>query len=486
MKNVIHFLSIFLFIGLTTPLRAQSDKFTERVLATIPDTYKMVTFAYVAPDGVAFVYAGQKEDGTAVSFCGKEIVTGLENEIELSSKCNNNCILLFGSWDQEKYVLIFNNRVFKTQANKWGNHLSSEDVSPNGQHIAYLAEEKDKENLYVDGTLIAISAQYLGSSSYPNNALRINNDGLWVITARKHNKDYILTLDREFGPYDGVGEPVFSPDGKHLAFFAHNGNNNYLVIDGEKKYDVGGLPYCDYIAFSPNGSSICHFMNKNGNYYLAVDGENLYPFKGVEFGPQWVAGKWLYEIESNDNSKTIVYGDQITICENLSELSKPVVSKDGKVLAYSGNLSGHTFTSNGEEKQVFEGYIVLNCIKEKALSCVMSFVLSANGKVAAYVAEYRKVVKDDIVRRQVVVIKNLPGKVYSSIDHLTCSDNGNCIAYVAHDSSKTFFVMGTQESEPFDQVWQPTFSDDGKKVAYAARKGRQLLWKVIEIEKIGK
>jgi len=218
MKKIIHLILCFFVIqGIIEPLQAQSDKFKERVIATIPESYKTITFVYVAPDGDTFVYAGQKDDGIAVSYCGKEIVTGLENEIEQASEKSNssNSILLFGSWDNEKYVIIFNDKVHKTQANKWGNRLESIDVSPNGQHMAYLAKENNKQNLYVDGKLITTRAQYLGSSISWAKALRINNDGLWAITARKQNKDYILTWDHEYGPYEGVGNPVFSSDGKH-------------------------------------------------------------------------------------------------------------------------------------------------------------------------------------------------------------------------------------------------------------------------------
>lgn len=467
------------------PLKAQVDKFKERVIATIPDSYLTVNFAYVAPDGETYVYAGQKNDGTAVTYNGKEIATGLIGGFYQYPPEKSKNILLEGTWGAEKYVLIFNDQVYKTQANRAGMYLEAVTQSTEEPHIAYLANENNKRNLYVDGQLIVTNAQYLGSSMRSNGEVKITNEGTWAVTASKDKHDYILTANREYGPFEHVGLPVFSPDGKHLAFFAKDEKGSYLMFDGEVKYQVGDFYYrSGDITFNSDGSSMCFRTNINGAYYYTVDGKNEIPAKNVKFLPKWVAGKFLYGVETDNNRINIVYGDKTFECEKLDELTEPIVSKDGNVIAYSGNLSGITFTPNGEQKQVYEGYIILNGIKEKALSCVKKFVLTDVGKVAAYVAEYRQMNQNQLFSQQVVVINKQPGKVYKKIEHLSCSNDGKSIAYIALDNDKAYFVLGVQESEPYDRIFPPIFSDDGTKVAYAALKGHQLLWKVIENKKV--
>ena len=43
-------------------------------------------------------------------------------------------------------------------------------------------------------------------------------------------------------------------------------------------------------------------------------------------------------------------------------------------------------------------------------------------------------------------------------------------------------VVGKTRSPPFDAVAPPVFSPDGKQVFFGARRGRELLWKVLTVE----
>jgi len=43
-------------------------------------------------------------------------------------------------------------------------------------------------------------------------------------------------------------------------------------------------------------------------------------------------------------------------------------------------------------------------------------------------------------------------------------------------------VVGDCIGDAFEQVGDPVFSPDGKKVAHGARKGRELWWKVMEVK----
>lgn len=56
------------------------------------------------------------------------------------------------------------------------------------------------------------------------------------------------------------------------------------------------------------------------------------------------------------------------------------------------------------------------------------------------------------------------------------------IAYKGGVSTRQYIVVGDQKGPDFDDVGPPIFSPDGKRVAYGARKGRQLWWKVTEVQ----
>jgi hypothetical protein len=44
-------------------------------------------------------------------------------------------------------------------------------------------------------------------------------------------------------------------------------------------------------------------------------------------------------------------------------------------------------------------------------------------------------------------------------------------------------VCGDKRSETFDEIGEPHFAADGLRIAFGARKGRELWWKVLALEK---
>lgn len=74
------------------------------------------------------------------------------------------------------------------------------------------------------------------------------------------------------------------------------------------------------------------------------------------------------------------------------------------------------------------------------------------------------------------------GGELSSNEDLAFSPDGRRFAYVACDNGDWIVVCGDQRSERFDIVRDPVFRRHGKKVAFGARKGRELWWKVMEVK----
>lgn len=83
------------------------------------------------------------------------------------------------------------------------------------------------------------------------------------------NKWFVVVDGKEGKQYDGiVGSPIFSPDGKRVAYAAVIGDKQFVVLDGkeEKQYDV---------IITIRGGRIV-FDSDERFHYLAVKDNKLY------------------------------------------------------------------------------------------------------------------------------------------------------------------------------------------------------------------
>lgn len=109
---------------------------------------------------------------------------------------------------------------------------------------------------------------------------------------------------------------------------------------------------------------------------------------------------------------------------------------------------------------------------------IHSFFRSPDGKNYAYVA---------VVGNRALVVKDrerVTGK-YNAVGCPILSPDGKNLAYVVHmggELNVSKVIAGTAESEEFDSVQLHTFTPDGKKVVFGARKGQELWWKVMEVK----
>ncbi len=136
-------------------------------------------------------------------------------------------------------------------------------VSPDNQHIAYVARRGNKVVVMVDGKA---GKEYDGIGTAPI----FSPDSQRLAYGAGRGRKWIVVVDgREGKEYDGImeGDPVFSPDSEHVAYRAARGNKRLVIVDGEE-----GKEYDDIVAI---GGAKLAWDDDNKLHYLAKKGDTI-------------------------------------------------------------------------------------------------------------------------------------------------------------------------------------------------------------------
>ncbi len=160
-------------------------------------------------------------------------------------------------------------------------------ISADGQHVMYDASKGRKQITIVDGKetpaksildkdvpVVELDGQYfvsadlIGGRSISLVMQIADYHGKYSNPMRavlsKKGKKYIMILDGKAGPsFDDVGEGIFSPDAKHVAYWASQAGKEFVVLDGK----IGrGYDHVYWPSFESDGKVL---------KYIALDGRKL-------------------------------------------------------------------------------------------------------------------------------------------------------------------------------------------------------------------
>ena len=238
-----------------------------------------------------------------------------------------------------------------------------------------------------------------------------------------------LPVSYEGKLYDSVWENSVraTPDLKHIAYLARDGNKQFVVVDHREEPAFDGIAY-DTIRLSDDGSRVAYMVNQRTSRNWVADGRLL---------------------------------PESTFLRELA------FSPDGKRLAY------HITTDAGQTRLCVDGKVAITYDK----ASIEHLTFSPDSKRVLYVlaqpeSQYRAVIDGQIGPAFEKIKWNYPGwqqVFFFSPDHTR-------VAYVGQQQGKDILVVDQSPGEPLEdaQVLGIKFSPDSKQLAaMAGRPGQK-------------
>ena len=259
--------------------------------------------------------------------------------------------------------------------------------------------------------------------------------------------------------------PTFSADGSIVATCGARGGRQVPFTFDQKK-EVPAKQAHDLVedvVCSPDGRRLA--------VVAVVGGMPLEP--GEPGPPDMAAGKWRIAVDGKS------YGD------GDDDVGAPVWSRDGKRLAFKVRRGGKMGIGTDQEPKPpcahdFVGVPVFDASGQQLL-----FIGQNGGSDASGLARWRD--PGAVGGRCSLSNRTRNGKVEVLVDdadglaHPTFGPDGR-IAFAQKRGDKWHVRVGAIESPGFDDVGPPVFAADGKRLAFGARVGRELWWKVLALQ----
>ncbi len=357
--------------------------------------------------------------------------------------------------DKKTAYASIDGRNQKTYA--WARDLT---FSGDSRHVAYVATMDGKDLPVMDGRERAFRGEIWGGTRGGGGTLRLNRDGSRVaFVARKGNAPVFGVvidgaMDRtDVDPNDGA--PVFSPDGKRLAYIAQEGGQRFVVLDGKPgaKYEA---VYKGTLTFSPDSKRLAYVAGKGGMRTVVLDGTEGTPHRdamasALRFSPDGTKLAYAAQLESGKWA-IVVNGKAEAAFDYIGAFTGVNWSPDSKRLAYAGLV----------DKQW--GAVVDDA--GFPYDAIASMVFSPDSRRVAFHAQ---------TDGKWVLVVNAPDGTYSSRlksnsvlnETLSYTPDGKYVLYGAMTNGRPHMVVNGQAAQSFyEAIW----NIDGGRIVFDTQK----------------
>jgi Tol biopolymer transport system component len=312
----------------------------------------------------------------------------------------------------------------------------------------------------------------------------VSLDGRNVAWEKKLNKKKVIVVNGIAGPeFDDVGSPIFSRDGKRIAYTARTKVNKkkkwMVVVDG------AAGPGFDSVAspiFSRDGKRIAYTaqtkVNKKKKWMVVVDGvagpEFEYAYLPVFSSDSQHIAYWAQLADKR--AVIVIDGEQKAEPESLGPipgLGNIVLSPDTRRWAYWSNKGKARNNLYGPFVMMLDGKEQANNAKfifhSRGPSSLVQIPIPLQAPPvfspdSSHVA-YGSLSSDS--QKQVMVLDGNEGPEYDLVSHPMFSPDSRHFAYIAEREGKGMMVYDGEEGPPFDIIYGIVFSEDGSRFSYA-------------------
>ncbi len=269
----------------------------------------------------------------------------------------------------------------------------------------------------------------------------------------------------------GLGQVLFSTEGRKVAFSATKNSKWYVFADGTRgnAYD-----YVRDITFSRDGKRIAYSARKGSKENCVVDGKEGRPFDTVCNPTITRDGSVIVFEASVKNQFFIAAAGGGEGPRRDMSVVRPVFSRDGRRMLY---------ILSDDEKRKVTAFIADSktgrVLKTRNYGMIHGVSVSADGSRLAYGAVRRG--------KHRVVVQDFTGKVkespaYERAESIVFSPDGKQLAWVAEQQGKQFVIVSSiamkrfLRGPPFTGIGKPVFSPNGTYLLYTAVSGKKTSW----------
>ena len=304
-----------------------------------------------------------------------------------------------------------------------------------------------------------------------------------------------IIADGISGPtVDDIQAPMFSPDGRHLAYCATRGKQQMMVLDGQaqKAYD-SIVPFS--AVFSPDGKRLAYGAGLGGKELIVCDQTESPPADHLRLGPGFSPdGSRLAAVfENAGKSFAVIDGKPDRAYDGLLA-GDFTFSPDSRHLAYAMKLGKKNLViRDGVDQEQFDGvgnYTLhysgdSRHLTYEAITGVKSSIVLDERKLDAFDGALigTPIFSPDSSRllfaaqhdgKWVIVLwdghQRIEGGGFDSIASPDFSPDSRRFAYRALDNSKFFAVIDGTISPPLEALGPIVFGPDSKHVVYVGRR----------------